>query len=99
MKRVFIVFFILVVQSAALLRAVAEPSQWPPHAADDWAKQSGWLVGCNFIPSNAENDLEMWQADTFDPVTIDRELGWAQGLGFIRLERRGSGSFDEGYKA
>ena len=24
----------------------------------------------------------MWQADTFDPVTIDRELGWAEGLGF-----------------
>jgi hypothetical protein len=43
---------------------------------------SGWLVGCNFIPSTAENDLEMWQADTFDPKTIDRELGRAQGLGF-----------------
>ena len=24
----------------------------------------------------------MWQADTFDPATIDRELGWAEGLGF-----------------
>jgi hypothetical protein len=24
----------------------------------------------------------MWQADTFDPKTIDRELGWAEGLGF-----------------
>lgn len=23
----------------------------------------------------------MWQADTFDPTTIDRELGWAQALG------------------
>jgi hypothetical protein len=24
----------------------------------------------------------MWQADTFDPVIIDRELGWAEQLGF-----------------
>ncbi|HEX5915975.1 MAG TPA: hypothetical protein VFY54_22950, partial [Rubrobacter sp.] len=24
----------------------------------------------------------MWQADTFDPETIDRELGWAADLGF-----------------
>jgi hypothetical protein len=23
----------------------------------------------------------MWQADTFDPTTIDRELGWAEGIG------------------
>ena len=25
--------------------------------------------------------MEMWQADTFDPVTIDRELGWAEEIG------------------
>jgi hypothetical protein len=41
-----------------------------------------WLVGCNFIPSNAVNQLEMWQEGTFDPVTIERELGWAAGIGF-----------------
>ena len=27
------------------------------------------------------NQMEMWQADTFDPVTIDRELGWAEEIG------------------
>src|SRR6202000_123696 len=32
-------------------------------------------------PRSAINPLEMWQADTFDPKTIDQELGWAQGLG------------------
>lgn len=40
-----------------------------------------WLVGCNFIPSTAINQLEMWQADTFDPATIARELSWAAALG------------------
>jgi hypothetical protein len=37
--------------------------------------------GANFIPSTAINQLEMWQEETFDPETIDRELGWAAGLG------------------
>jgi endo-1,4-beta-mannosidase len=40
------------------------------------------MSGANFIPSTAINQLEMWQADTFDPTTIDKELGWAEGLGF-----------------
>jgi hypothetical protein len=39
------------------------------------------LVGCNFTPSSAGNQLEMWQAETFDPETCDRELGWAASLG------------------
>jgi hypothetical protein len=41
-----------------------------------------WLVGCNFTPSTAINQLEMWQPETFDPQTIDRELGWAATVGF-----------------
>lgn len=40
-----------------------------------------WRFGANFIPSTAINQLEMWQAETFDPETIDRELGWAAGIG------------------
>ena len=35
----------------------------------------------NFQPSTAINQLEMFQAATFDPATIDKELGWAEGLG------------------
>ena len=45
----------------------------------------GKLVGSNFIPSSAINELEMWQAETFDLPTIDRELGWAQDLGFTSM--------------
>ena len=55
---------------------------WSEDEANAWWKQTGWLVGCNFIPSTAVNEIEMWQADTYDPKTIDRELGLAQGLGF-----------------
>ncbi len=59
-----------------------EPGPWPPERARAWAREHPWLVGCNYIPSTAINQLEMWQAETFDPATIDRELGWAEGLGF-----------------
>src|SRR5438128_11448943 len=62
-------------------RAYAQ-ARWTPERAAAWHKAHGWLVGSNFIPSTAINQLEMWQADTFDAAAIDRELGWAEGLGF-----------------
>lgn len=58
------------------------PARWPQEKANDWYKKQPWIVGCNFVPSTAVNQLEMWQQETFDPVTIDRELGWAEGIGF-----------------
>ena len=50
--------------------------------ANEWYQKRGWIMGCNFSPSTAINQLEMWQPETFDPATIDRELGWAEDLGF-----------------
>ena len=62
-----------------------EMNPWTVDRANDWYQKHGWLVGCNFIPSTAVNQLEMWQAETYDPETIDRELGWAESLGFNTL--------------
>jgi hypothetical protein len=56
--------------------------RWTETRANEWYQKRGWVVGVNYITSTAVNQLEMWQADTFDPVTIDRELGWAEQLGF-----------------
>jgi len=55
--------------------------QWTKEQAEAWSKDQGWLCGSNFMPSTAINQLEMWQASTFDPETIDRELGWAESIG------------------
>jgi hypothetical protein len=55
---------------------------WSVERATSWWDQQAWPVGCNFIPSTAVNQLEMWQEATFDRATIERELGWAAGLGF-----------------
>jgi len=66
----------------AATRAAEPDPRWPPAKAWQWHEKQPWLVGCNFLPSTAVNDVEMWQAQSFDPKTIDRELGWARGLGF-----------------
>ncbi len=57
-------------------------ARWSKERANEWYQKQPWLVGCNFAPSTAVNQLEMWQEDTFDPDTIDRELGWAARIGF-----------------
>jgi aldose 1-epimerase len=59
----------------------ASAQQWSKEKANQWYATQPWIVGCNFIPSSAINPLEMWQAETFDSVTIDRELGWAADIG------------------
>ena len=56
-------------------------TRWTVERAQQWSKQNGWLRGSNFNPSTAINQLETWQAASFDTTTINRELGWAQGLG------------------
>ena len=60
----------------------ATAQQWSKEKATEWNAKLPWLVGSNFIPSTAINQLEMWQAETFDSITIDRELGWAADMGF-----------------
>jgi hypothetical protein len=63
-------------------KATKKGERWTAAKANQWYAQHPWIAGANFIPSTAINQLEMWQADTFDPETIDRELGYAQGIGF-----------------
>lgn len=65
--------------------APAQTIRWPDAKANEWYRQQPWLVGSNYIPATAINELEMWQAETFDPATIDKELGWAEGLGMTTM--------------
>ncbi len=60
-------------------------SQWSKQKAKDWYINLPWLVGCNFLPSNAINQLEMFQEDTFDKLILEKEIGWARELGFNSL--------------
>lgn len=60
-------------------------TRWSETKALEWGKKQPWLAGCNYIPSNAINQIEMWSADTWSPELIDKELGWAEDLGFNTL--------------
>jgi glycosyl hydrolase family 2 len=61
--------------------AQKERPVWSFEKANAWYKSKGWLRGCDFIPSTAVNQLEMWQAATFDTTTINKELGFAESIG------------------
>lgn len=76
---------LLLASSANSLRAADTLAPWSPEKANAWYQKTPWLAGCNFSPSSAINQLEMWQAETFDKAGIDRELGWAQDLGFTSV--------------
>lgn len=54
---------------------------WTSEKANQWYASQPWYVGANFLPSTAINQLEMWQAETFDTATIDKELGYAESIG------------------
>src|SRR4051794_12576611 len=76
---------VILVGCASQPKSEKTAAPWPAEKAVAWQKKQPWLVGCNFIPSTAINQLEMWQADTWDPKTIDREVGWAEDLGFTSV--------------
>ncbi len=83
MKTIRIILFLLFL---LVIKVSAQKNEtgrmiWTPEKAREWYSKQPWLVGANFLPSTAINELEMWQADTFDTTTIAREFGWAASIG------------------
>ena len=79
---------LLVVQTSAQKKKQVVPSAvlpgkvWSVEKANAWYSEQKWVTGANFLPSTAINQLEMWQKETFDTLTISRELKWAENIGF-----------------
>jgi endo-1,4-beta-mannosidase len=78
MKKLAFILILLV----TLLNNLNAQERWNKEKADAWYAKHDWITGANFIPSTAINQLEMWQENSFDSETIDRELGYAEGIGF-----------------
>ena len=57
-------------------------TRWSSKKINEWYSEHEWLIGSNFLPSTAINQLEMFQTETFDEKTIRKELGLAKSLGF-----------------
>ncbi|WP_232622882.1 cellulase family glycosylhydrolase [Pareuzebyella sediminis] len=94
----------VVLVSTAVLKAQTDvlKNKWTKEKAHQWYDQHDWMTGANFNPSTAINQLEMWQEGTFDPETMDRELGFAEGIGFntmrVYLHSLAYKSDPEGFK-
>jgi hypothetical protein len=76
MKRLFIALALFLSSSA-----FAQSVKWPEEKANDWYARQPWLVGSNYVPATAVNQLEMWQSETFDIDRINLEFIWAESLG------------------
>ncbi len=74
-------FFVAAFFIARVTRLPAQRARWSEAQANAWYAKQPWLVGANYVPDDAINQLEMWQAASFDPQEIDREFTWAQSLG------------------
>jgi hypothetical protein len=74
-------FMIALGIAGVLLSASAQTPRWSEDRANAWYAQQPWLVGANFVPSDAINQLEMFQATTWNPALNDKELGMAEGIG------------------
>jgi len=81
MKKLFFLFFASICLLLIKANARQERAVWSKEKAGEWYSTQGWLRGCNFIPATAINQLEMWQKESFDTAAIDKELGWAEGIG------------------
>jgi len=78
-QRLWIVVLTLAVSATGFAQEAT--GRWTESQANAWYVKQPWLVGANFLPSNAINQLEMFQAATYDPAEIDREFGWAESIG------------------
>src|SRR5690349_21351170 len=76
MRRLFFSLF-LVLTSLAF----GQSQKWPEEKAAEWYARQPWLVGSNYIPATYVNQLDMWQAASFDPDRADLEHDWAENLG------------------
>lgn len=79
----FIAIFVLLLFTNVVAYSQQAPTSqvWTKAKAQQWYAAQPWLVGSNYTPANAINELEMWQADSFDPATIDKEMALAKSLG------------------
>ena len=72
---------VLLVSCLCARVACSQTPRWPEQKANAWYAQHPWLVGSNYVPKSAINQLEMWQEATFNPEEIEKEFTWAEAIG------------------
>jgi hypothetical protein len=85
MKKLILISALLALAMPAQNLPTEARERWTQAQAKDWYAQQKWLVGSNYIPADAINQLEMWQEASFDAAQIDKEMGWAQNMGMTTM--------------
>ena len=76
-----ILFFAMVFTACNNNKEQKNIVRWTEQRAQEWGEEQPWIVGANFNPSDASNQLDLWQGDTWNPELIDKELGYAANIG------------------
>jgi len=79
MKKNLVLFACMIVLSGI---SSAQTNKWTEEEAWAWYETVSPLKGFNYLPSTAVNSTEMWQSETFDLNTIDKELALAKKSGY-----------------
>src|SRR5437588_10815932 len=79
------ILLVLALANLSYAQTTAQAQRWSEQKANSWYQQQPWVVGSNYVPADAINELEMWQESTFNLPQIDKEFGWAEGLGINRM--------------
>ncbi|MBQ9785645.1 MAG: cellulase family glycosylhydrolase [Clostridia bacterium] len=58
--------------------------KWSKERAWEWYNSRPWIRGCNFMPSDCANRIDMWQEYKFEEhfATAEREIALAESIGF-----------------
>ncbi|MCX8473179.1 MAG: hypothetical protein ORN85_05965 [Sediminibacterium sp.] len=59
--------------------------QWSKEQAWQWYNNQPYLIGCNYTPAYACNEIEFWQQESFDTNAIEKELALCQKWGINTL--------------
>ena len=78
---ILIIFAVIAAVGLCASNTCAQTLRWTEQKTNAWYAQQPWLVGSNYVPKSAINQLEMWQQETFDPAEIDKEFSWAEAMG------------------
>ncbi len=82
MKAAWIQLTIAIAFSWQSARCVAQgTARWTEAQANAWYDRQPWLVGADYVPSDAINELEMFQAATYNAALNDKELGLGESIG------------------
>ncbi len=59
-------------------------NRWTSERAWEWYNARPWIRGCNYMPSDCANRIDMWQTYQFEVhfATAERELALAESIGF-----------------